>query len=89
MGQRTEETLAAARNLLHGKGNWPRANVLAHDIHVGLEVLLAGTLDGTVLSKELQLEAPTAWPENNDVGVPSLGKHRAKCPRALPGGRWS
>lgn len=65
LGQRTNETLAAARNLLHSKGNWPWAN----DIRVGLEALLASTLEGTALSKEFQLEAPTAWPENTVIWV--------------------
>lgn len=65
LGQRTNETLAAARNLLHSKGNWPWAN----DIRVGLEALLASTLEGTALSKEFQLEAPTAWPENTVMWV--------------------
>lgn len=65
LGQRTNETLAAARNLLHSKGNWPWAN----DIRAGLEALLASTLEGTALSKEFQLEAPTAWPENTVMWV--------------------
>lgn len=85
LGQRTNETLAAARNLLHSKGNWPRANVLAHDICVRSEVLLASTLEGTALSKEFQLEAPTAWPENTVMWVSlPLGNTGISVPGPYP-----
>lgn len=33
------------------------------------KALLASTLEGTALSKEFQLEAPTAWPENTVMWV--------------------
>lgn len=71
--------------LLHSKGNWPWANVLAHDICVGSEVLLASTLEGTALSKEFQLEAPTAWPENTVMWVSlPLGNTGISVPGPYP-----
>lgn len=50
-----------------------------------LEVLLASTLDGTALSKEFQLEAPTPWPENARMWVSlPLGNTGLSVPGPYP-----